>query len=146
MKWILRLSSFAFVGLGMYAAPGLQRYARVESYEIRPGILATPGYSSDGTLCEISVEKRHVQRDTVELGSTVPRKLALEMIDELAPPSERGKPTIKLANQEYIDEINGSTVITIATYENISVQIFRATSDPGDVAVILKWKNAKCPG
>jgi len=130
----------------MYAAPEFQsRYARVESYEIRPGILATPDYSSDGTLCEISVEKRHVHRDTVELGATIPRKLSLEMIDELAPPSERGKPTIKIGDQEYIDEINGSTVITIATYENISVQIFRARSDTGDVAVILRWNNLKCP-
>jgi hypothetical protein len=114
---------------------------RVESYEIRPGVLATPAYSKNGALCEVSIEKRHVQRDTVDLGSTIPRKVVLEMIDELAPPSERGKATVQLGGLDYMDVISGSMAIATAEYQNVSVRIFRTRSESGDTAVVLKWKN-----
>jgi hypothetical protein len=81
MKWVLAISSLALVAINSYPARDLQsRYSRVESYEIRPGLLATPAYSKNGALCEVSIEKRHVQRNTVDLGSTIPRKVVLEMI------------------------------------------------------------------
>jgi hypothetical protein len=114
----------------------------VESYEIRPGVLATPKYARNGALCQISIEKRHVQDASVDLGSTIPHKLSLEMIEELAPPSERGRADLQFAGSDYIYAGSGSMEIATADYKNILVQIFKTRSDPGDTAVILKWKNA----
>jgi hypothetical protein len=143
MKWILAISFLTLIapGTNPAQAPRL-RYPRFESYEIRPGVLATPKYAGRGGLCEIFIEKRHLQGDTVELEPTMPRELVLEMIDELVPRSERGKATMQLAGFDYIDQIDGATTITFAEYERVSIQIYRATSGTGDTAAIVKWKNA----
>lgn len=91
MKCILVLSSWLFISLFHPAQDFQSRYSRVESYEIHPGILATPTYAAGGTLCRVSIERPHVQPNSIELGpSTMARKLVLGMIDELAPPSARG--------------------------------------------------------
>lgn len=143
MKWILAISFLTLGALSVNLAqePRLH-YPRFESYEIRPGVLATPQYSSRGALCRIFIEKRHLQGDTVEMEPTMPRELVLAMIEELAPRSERGKATMQLAGFDYFDEIDGATTVTFAEYERVSIQIYRATSGTGDTAVIVRWKSS----
>jgi hypothetical protein len=149
MKWVLGVASLAFISLTIVqpARDFESRYPRIESYQIRPGVFATPSYAKTGVLCAVSIEKRHVQGDTVDLGSTIPHKVALEIIDELVPPSERGKPTMQLAGHDYIDLINGSSDVAIAEYEKVSIQIHGTSThatvtDSGDLAVVITWKNA----
>jgi len=143
MRWGFGVLSLIVIGGTVHSPQEFRsRYHLVESYEIRPGVLATPTYAESGMLCEVSIEKRHVNGDTVDLGSTIPRKESLEIIDELAPPYERGKAIIQWGGFDYIDEISGSMAVATADYQDVSVQIFRTRSDPGDTAVILKWKNA----
>lgn len=145
LKWILGAWSLLCAAFSVYSWPTLQsHYTRVEAYEIRPGLLGIPKYAEDSTLCEISLEKRHVQSDAVDLGATMPREVVLEIIDELAPPTERGKPLMQLAGSDYIDAVSGSTSVSLADYENVSVQIFRTRSQPGDIAAIVKWKTSAC--
>ena len=146
MKCMLGISILIVAILGVSAThQALVRYPRVESYEIRPGVLAIPKYAENGEVCQVSIEKLHIQRDGVELGaSTMSRELVLEMIDELAPPSERGKAITQLAGFDYIDVINGTADVAAANYENVSVQIYGSTSTPGDAAVILSWKKKPC--
>jgi hypothetical protein len=146
MKWILGVSSLIFAAFGVHSTQEfLSRYARVEFYEIRPGVLAMPQYAADGEVCQLALEKRRIRSDGIDLGtSTMPRELVLEMIDELAPRSERGKAVIQLAGRDYMDVISGSTVTAVADYENVSVQIFRTTSANGDIAVLLNWKRDAC--
>src|SRR4029077_5543141 len=115
MKWILGVSCLVIAVLGMHSAQELQsRYTRIESYEIRPGVLAMPKYAEDGTICQISIERLHVQPDSIELGtSTMSHELVLEMIDELTPPSVRGKVLTHFGGLDYIDEINGLTDVAV---------------------------------
>lgn len=143
MKWILGLLAFlGFTALSVYPAQNLlSSYIRVESYEVRPDVLAMPKYGADGSLCEIAVEKRHVQRDVVDLGATIPHEVTLQIIDELAPPAKRGKRTGILGKFDY-ETISGASAVTLLDYENVTGQIFRARSGSGDTAIILRWKNA----
>ena len=146
MKWILGVSSLVVVILGQPATHQLlARYPRMESYEIRPGVLAMPKYAADGELCQVSIERLHIQQSGVELGvPTMSRETVLKMVDELAPPSERGKAISQLAGFDYIDVINGTADVAAANYDNVSVQIYGSTSVPGDVAVVLRWKRKAC--
>jgi hypothetical protein len=146
MKWMLAISSLIVAIVGVPAThQSLTKYPRLESYEIRPGVLAMPKYADDGELCQVSIEKLHVQDSGVELGvPTMSRESVLKMIDELAPPSERGKAITQLAGFDYIDIINGTADVAAANYENVSVQIYGSTSAPGDVAVVLDWKRKAC--
>ena len=144
VKCALAASCLFFAALSAHPAKELQsRYRRVESYEIRPGILATPTYGDTGQLCKLSVEKRHVQADVVEMSPTMPSKLTHEIIDELAPDSERGRRTRASGPFDY-ETISGSVAVLLLDYENVSVQIYRDRSGSGDTAVILKWKKSAC--
>lgn len=141
MKWILGAATLLFVTNTVNPTQELQsRYRRVESYEIRPGVLATPKYSG-GTLCEIFIEKRHLQGDTVELGPTMPHEMVLQMIDEVVPLTERGRPVMQLAGSDYIDTKEGQIETEFAAYEKVLIEIFKATSDSGDTAAMITWKN-----
>ena len=114
------------------------RYRRVEAYEIRPDILATPTYTKKGLLCTVSVEKRHVQADVVDMDPTIPREVAMAIIDELAPPSERGPRSPNVGPFDY-DVIEGSVVFRSLQFENVSIVIYRNRSGFGDAAVVLTW-------
>ena len=122
------------------------RYPRLESYEIRPGVLVMPKYAKDGTVCELSIEKLHVQGDTVDLGSSMSQESVMNMIDELAPAAERGKAIIQTGGFDYITNGFGRMAITSAEYENVSIHIYGTRSSPisGNVAVILHWKAKTC--
>lgn len=146
MKWLLGV---LLITIGTFAARTTHQfpasYPRVESYEIRPGVLAMPKYADDGELCQVSIEKLHVQQSSVELGApTMSREIVLKIVDELAPPSERGRAISQIGGFDYIDVINGTVDIAAANYENVSVQIYGSTSVHGDVAVVLHWKRKNC--
>lgn len=139
MRWILGISSLVFVALGVNPAQKFEaRYNRVESYEIRPNILATPSYTDNGLLCKVSIEKRHVQADVVDISATIPRKVSMEIIDELAPPLERGPRNPRSGPFDY-EVGNGSTEVMTIEYENASVQIYSERSNYGDTAIVLTW-------
>jgi len=65
--------------------PGRERFAKykaVEAYEIRPGILMMPKYSTDGQICEIGLEKLHYSPDMIRLDSSLSRKDIDQIFDE----------------------------------------------------------------
>ncbi len=125
------------------------KYKTVEAYEIRPGILMMPRYSADGQVCEIGLERRHYSPEVIRLDSTLSRKEIDEIVDELAPASERGPKEGGLLGDPAL--IAGGSLTTSETYENISVEIYSELSPSGkleiaeeNVAAALKWKNRKC--
>ena len=56
------------------------KYNAVEAYEIRPGVLMMPSYSSDGQVCEMGLEKLHYSPEIIRLDSSLSRK----EIDEIS--------------------------------------------------------------
>ena len=122
------------------------KYKRVETYEIRPGILIMPRFSENGQVCEIAIEKSHYSPTTIDLDSTLPREEFIRIVDELVPPSERGRLAIDF-NEEYLSLYNGNSVTTFKEYENISINIYgKASPKDGvsDVAATISWKKREC--
>lgn len=147
MKWFFGVLSLVVATGSLYSAHDFRsRYPVVESYEIRPGVLMTPKYAADGDVCEMIIEKRHVRGQTVDFSSSMPRESVLKMIDELAPPAERGKAIIQIAGFDYVTNVSGLVSTSNADYENVAIEIHSAesSSDYGDVAVSLRWKKNKC--
>lgn len=148
------------IGLGFAAAalllpsanPAHEKFAKykaVEAYEIRPGVLMMPRYSTDGQVCEIGLEKLHYSAETIRLDSSLSRKEIDQIFDELVPAEERGPkskdPFGTLITQE------GQSLTTNVDFENVSIQIYGNASSAGkggttvdEVAATLKWKNRKC--
>lgn len=124
------------------------KYKRVETYEIRPGILIMPRYADNGQVCEIAIEKSHYAPTTIDMDSTLPREDFIQIVDELVPPGDRGRAAIEFT-EDYLSLYNGTSVTTFKEYENISIKIYgRALPKGGvsDVAATISWKKKECHG
>jgi len=118
----------------------------INAYEVRPGILMTVKYGTDGQVCEMVVERRHTTDSGVNLSSSLPKKLIDELIDELAPTYKRGERIDKSISGKYYLEtaIDGRITSTERNYEHAVIIIIGAIStsgcESGDVVLIIKWK------
>lgn len=88
----------------------------------------------------------------IRLDSEISEKEIDQIVDELAPASERGEKVSVLGSGDLIVQ-SGVSVDQIKEYENLSVHIHSmATVDPkkhgeviaANVAVTIQWKNRKC--
>jgi hypothetical protein len=70
MSRLLGLVCIAATLLLFGAAQGdkFSKYRAVEAYEIRPGILMLPRYSSDRQPCEVVVERHHYSNGNSRIG------------------------------------------------------------------------------
>jgi hypothetical protein len=126
-----------------------EKYKAIEAYEILPGILAMPAYSTDGQVCEIGLERRHYSPDKIELDSGLTREEIDRALDELAPLNERGNRS-KEFEKDLITQ-NGNAITTSIDYENVLLQIYGEGSHATkgkvietNIAATIRWKNRKC--
>jgi hypothetical protein len=119
------------------------KYKRVEAYEVRPGILMMPTYAASGQVCRIVLQKEHYVDGVADLDSTLPREVVSQLFEELVPPTERGPLT---TNKEF-DRLSlyaGGSVTSFHDYENVSLDISRLASSPGDIVAVIQWKGRSC--
>jgi len=127
----------------------LNRLHSVETYEIRPAILAMPVYSDAGDVCSIILEKRHVSATGVDLDAEMSREEIYGIFDELSPRRERGKEELNLGDGGYLTTVDGVTLTTFAAYENVLIQMHGKSKGvaPGHyVAAVIQWKKRNCHG
>lgn len=119
------------------------KYRRVEAYEVRPGILMMPRYSANGQVCMVVLQKDHYVSGVADLDSTLLRDAITQIFDELAPPSERGPLTVdpELAR---LSLYAGNAVTSLLDYKNVSFDISREASSPGDIIAVIYWKAHPC--
>jgi len=120
------------------------KYRPVHAFEVRPSVLMTAKFADDGQVCELALEKRHSQDKVVSLGSALPDKLIDEVLDEVVPESERGKPNKNLFG---LSEISGQSAVTIMDYENVEIRKLLSVSagcDNGVQVVTVRWTRRRC--
>lgn len=131
------------------------KFPRVSAYEVRPGILMTARYATDGQACEMVLEARHYKTEQIDLGSTISRKLEDSLIDALAPENQRGKPT---RSRWLSTDVGGGVTYTRRDFENVQVDIYGAycgyqsrsstkqipCNTSGDEVVVIHWKKRRC--
>ena len=89
------------------------KYKAIEVYEVRPGVLAIPKYSENGSLCEIDLERFKFLSGKIALGSLLTQDEIMESVDDLVPASERG-PSIPDQNGT---SWGGQSAVTFDEYE-----------------------------
>jgi hypothetical protein len=108
------------------------KYKAVEAYEVRPGILMFPRYAEDGRVCEVGLERRLYSPEKVVAYSTLSRQEIDEIVNELAPGSERGP-----RSESSVTSLIGRGMTTLEQYENVTVQIGSALiENPGENAIV----------
>jgi hypothetical protein len=122
----LKIGLLLFLGIkicawGQSAAELSRRYSAIEVYEIRPGIWMTPFYATDGRVCELTIEKRHTTRTANKTTIEADSSLSKNLVNDLAPESERGS-RLEGLNYGVNTIIDGGFVTTTDTYENVLVE------------------------
>ena len=114
-----------------------------EAYEVRPNVLMTVVFGTDGQACEMVIEARHTSRAGVNGNSLIPLPIAEEVLNEVAPVEQRGK------GGRAITFSGGCSSITSEEYENVSIYRAEQCLQGGGKAVLaitVKWKHRQCPG
>ena len=98
----------------------------------------TPRYTADSQVCQMSIERQRGTRSGVMLDSFMSDKLVEEIVDELAPRSDRGKPSpyvgLMLKTGGVTEMVNG--------YEDISYDVL---DGPGrERVVVISWVHRTC--
>jgi hypothetical protein len=127
------------------------KYKKVETYEVRPGILMMPRYSEDGQVCLIELQRRLYSPEQVSVSPSLLPDEIDQIINELVPAREKGPRPKNLLEQGTTDFI-GSTMVTDEEYENISIRIYGEILHGSkvkhivaeDVVATIQWKNRKC--
>jgi hypothetical protein len=127
------------------------KYKKIEAYEVRPGIEMFPRYTADGQVCEIGLEKLMYTPELVRLDADLDTKEIDEVLDDLVPANERGKPTDKIPGSHLSVE-TGPAFQTLEDFENVKVQIYSRVYKPKHkneialqpVVAVVQWKNRVC--
>jgi hypothetical protein len=65
-------------------------FVRRLGYEVRPEIIMTVSFTSDGQACEMVIEPKRVANGGVVADKNIPAPLVNEIISEVAPMAQRG--------------------------------------------------------
>lgn len=128
------------------------KYRALRGYEVRPGILMTPLFASDGQVCEMVVERHTITtgaKITIDFDSYLSQKTIQALIDELVPLSMRGKPLTDFEHWLGSAVVDGPFVITKYEYENVIVEVDNiirgsSASAAGHTVMIVSWRNRLC--
>jgi hypothetical protein len=113
----------------------------VESFEVRPGLIATVFYSEDGQPVEVSIKSRLFYTSNVAQ-TEMPLSIFEEVVAEFAPVAKRGK----LCNET--DSESGRNHYVHTTYENVSIYsaLHNRGQDNATASMAhIRWKKMSCP-
>ena len=121
-----------------------EKYPKVSAYLVRPNILLTARYSSDGRVCEMVLQPVRWTGDTVLL-FPLSEEETVRVVEELVPESERGKRKGGLFGVDKLSIFAGHSISTPYTYENITID-FAGTTDKGgaDMVAVVTWHDRSC--
>jgi hypothetical protein len=147
MKPLVMAVSMLFV-LGVVLASDTatdfsQRYGPPirESYEVRPGIVASVSYGASGHACEILIEPNQSGGMIKSRGVTIDSKQLTDVLDEIVPAKERG--AIRMGG--FVNAIclpsndcNG----TESSWDAVSIYRNGGTND--EHYATIEWRRAEC--
>jgi hypothetical protein len=113
----------------------------VESYEVRPGIIATVFYGENGQPVEILIKPRLFYTNDLSKNE-VAYKLFEELLDEFVPVAKRGKYCGET------DSVSGRNHYVYTAYENVSIYsvIHKRGAENATASMIqIKWEKIYCP-
>jgi len=145
LKWAV-LVTFLTVAPSMAqtAKEFQQRYGVPDDkgrYIVRPGIALIASFAENGQLCKLQIESQHSEPTRGALHPLLPAEAITELIDEIAPISQRGR------GRPIITWSAGCTTIEGEDYDNIKVRrtiLCKADGGSGVWYANIYWKRQEC--
>ncbi|MGA8540207.1 MAG: hypothetical protein WB566_11960 [Terriglobales bacterium] len=131
------------VGVSAQTASELaNKYAHHEVYEIQPGVQMTAKFAANGLVCQMQIEQERFLQDEVDLTNGIEKDSVHGLMDQLVPPSERGK---KDAGRNGMVIGLGQSMESIERYANVDIHVLSTTSEyPTTTVAIVNWQHRKC--
>jgi len=141
-KTCILVLTLAVAALGQTSADLSAKYPRVTAFKVRPDVLMTARFASDGQVCEMTLEKRHTTDTSIVLGDTFSDTEVRSLMDDLVPESERGRNLTRALNET----VTGGSIVTQYTYENVRVDVYGTTRPvpAGDKVIVITWPKRAC--
>jgi hypothetical protein len=98
-----------------YGEPNLERF------NIRPGITMTAEYGPDGKACVLDIQPRQDFFREMVADETLSKDTVTSVLDEVVPPSTRGKETIPAFSLVVAGGCNAG--MTWADYDNVQINL-----------------------
>jgi hypothetical protein len=121
-KLLLAISSMTFLVVGVSAQTATElanKYTHHEVYEIQPGVQMTAKFAANGLVCEMQVEQAHFGKDGVDMRFGIDTVRLGDLLDQLVPPSERGKKD----KSSGMDVGMGQVTESVERYANVDVHV-----------------------
>jgi hypothetical protein len=117
------------------------KYQAITAYEIRPGILMIPHFTDFGRVCEVTLEERLSLTPKDEtLSSSMSASSLSGILDELAPPPERGAEAKYLLPESFVV---GQSSHIARDFQTVVVTEDGTISDGLEI-VTIRWKDRPC--
>jgi hypothetical protein len=118
------------------------KYRQIISYELRPGVVMTPRYATNGQVCEMVLEKRVQNEAGIVFGFSFSDKERQEIVDQVVSPNERGAEYTSRLNTT----IDGGFITSDYTYDNVRIRVLGVTRpNPNPALVItITWRKRSC--
>lgn len=122
-----------------------QKHPKVNAYLVRPNLLLTAKFASDGRVCEMVLEPRRWTEEKVVLVSTLSEPDTIRVIEEIVPESERGN-RLKGSPFDGMTSVAGGSSTTFYKYENMTIEFYGNTRQQctGDMVAFVKFTNRSC--
>lgn len=129
--------------LGQTSTDLSAKFPHVTAYNVRPNVLMTARFATDGQVCEMTLEKRQKTDTRIVFGDTFSEAEVRSLMDDLVPENERGRNLTPVLN----GEVSGGFISTEYTYENVLFRvdgITRPEGAAGDRVITITWRKRQC--
>jgi hypothetical protein len=132
--------AFATISSAQTQTELANKYPHHEVYEVQPGVQMTAKFASNGLVCELLAEQAHFGKNGADLSDGIDENRISGLLDELVPPSQRGK----MEPPGHSSLVSGNDEESITSYEYVTISVWYSLSRRSTVAVIVKWRHRTC--
>jgi len=156
VKICILLLTLVVTAWGQTSADLSAKYPHFTAYKIGSDLLMTPKFASDGQVCEMAIEKRHLVDNRLDSVTLFSEREVREVGESTVPEKERGRNLTSVFNGTVI----GSDMTIEYTYENVLVRAYgdaRPYENPatygndglhigkgGYAVIIITWTKRPC--
>ena len=148
-KICILLLTLAVAALGQTSADLSAKYPSVIAYRVRPHVLMTARFASDGQVCEMTLEKGQRTDTSIPYDDSFSNEEVRSLMDDLAPEGQRGRDMTR----RFDGSIDGLSYTTVYTYEHVLVHVYGTrqlgagqVGAAGYEVMVITWRTRTCSG
>ena len=143
------LLTLVVAALGQTSADLSAKYPNVIAYRVRPHVLMTARFASDGQVCEMTLEKGQRTDTSIPYDDSFSNEEVHSLMDDLAPEGQRGRDL----TGRFQGTIEGLSYTTVYTYANVIVHVYGIrqlgegqVGAAGYKVIVITWRTRTCSG